>query len=89
MNIPNRQNSEEHKIIFENAHKRIFQASMDGSFLKDNPAMARISGHESPNDMVKFVTNISKHFIDAVGQLSLYWVLLNKTPSHRSSSEHR
>jgi two-component system response regulator len=28
-----------------------------------------------------------EQFIDAVHQLGLYWVLLNKTPSHKSSSD--
>ena len=51
---------EEYKSIFENATEGIFQSTLDGRFLKVNPAMARIYGYDSPDDMVKSITDISK-----------------------------
>jgi PAS domain S-box-containing protein len=51
---------EKYKGIFENATEGIFQSTLDGRFLKVNPAMARIFGYDSPDDMVKSITDISK-----------------------------
>jgi len=60
LNISNHQNGEEYQSIFENATEGIFQSCTEGHYLKVNPAMARIYGYESPEDMVKSVTDISK-----------------------------
>ena len=60
MNISYHQNGDEYQNIFENALEGIFQSSMDGRFLKVNPAMARIYGYDSPEDMLASITNIEK-----------------------------
>ena len=60
MNKSNHQNGEEYQSIFENALEGIFQSCADGHYLKVNPAMARIYGYESPEDMVTSVIDISK-----------------------------
>jgi len=51
---------EEYKSIFENATEGIFQSTIEGRFLKVNPAMARIFGYDSPEDMVTSITDIPK-----------------------------
>ncbi len=45
--------------IFENAAEGIFQSTPEGRFLRVNPAMARIYGYASPQEMVETVTDIA------------------------------
>jgi len=56
----NHQNGEEYQSIFENSIEGIFQSSMEGQFLKVNPAMARIYGYDSPDEMLTTITQIEK-----------------------------
>jgi PAS domain S-box-containing protein len=51
---------EEYRSIFENATEGIFQSHLTGRFLKVNPAMARIYGYASPQEMVDSITDINK-----------------------------
>lgn len=60
MNRINHRDGEGYQSIFENATEGIFQSSIEGSFLRVNPAMAHIFGYESPEDMVKSVANIAE-----------------------------
>lgn len=46
--------------IFENAVEGIFQTTLDGYYLSANPALARIYGYDSPDDLVNGLTDISK-----------------------------
>jgi PAS domain S-box-containing protein len=48
------------RSIFENAREGIFQSSVEGRFIKVNPAMARIFGYDSPEEMVSGVPNIAQ-----------------------------
>lgn len=50
---------EKYSKIVENAIDGIFQSTPDGRFISVNPAMARMYGYESPEDMLSSVTNIS------------------------------
>jgi sigma-B regulation protein RsbU (phosphoserine phosphatase) len=54
------QAEEKYRSIFENTVEGIFQTTPDGRYLSANPALARIYGHSSPEDLVNAVTNISK-----------------------------
>lgn len=49
---------ENYRSIFENAIEGIFQATPDGRFLRVNPAMARILGYDSPEDVIEKVTDV-------------------------------
>jgi len=60
LNDSYRYNADEYQSIFENALEGIFQSSMDEHFLKVNPAMARIFGYDSPDDMIASVQNIGE-----------------------------
>jgi len=58
LNRIDQQDREEYQSIFENAKEGIFQSSIEGRFLKVNPALARIFGFESPEDMLKSISEI-------------------------------
>ncbi|MCX5891884.1 MAG: PAS domain S-box protein [Deltaproteobacteria bacterium] len=49
---------EKYRAIFENAVEGIFQSTPDGHFLSVNPAMAKMHGFASPEDMLTEVTDI-------------------------------
>ena len=48
-----------YRDIFDNATIGIFQTSPDGYYIRVNPALARIYGYESPDQMLKELTDIS------------------------------
>ena len=59
MNASKHYDDQEYQGIFENALEGIFQTSLDRRFIKVNPALARILGYDSPEDMIQTVTDIS------------------------------
>lgn len=46
---------EKYRSIFENAAEGIFQISSDGRYLGANPALARIYGYDSPEELMEIV----------------------------------
>jgi len=50
---------EKYRDIFNNSIDGIFQSTEDGRFLSANPAMARIYGFDSPEDMIASISNIA------------------------------
>lgn len=50
---------ENYRSIFENALEGIFQSSPDGRYLSVNPAMAKIYGYTSPQQMIATITDIA------------------------------
>ena len=55
-----RQAEEKYRTIFENAVEGIFQTAPDGRFLSANPALARIYGYNSPEELIGSMTNIRR-----------------------------
>jgi PAS domain S-box-containing protein len=55
-----RQAEEKYRGIFENAVEGIFQSTPDGRFISVNPAMARIFGFDSPEQMLTEYTDIER-----------------------------
>jgi urea transport system substrate-binding protein len=55
-----RQAEERYRSIFENTDKGLFQTTPDGRYLSANPALARIYGYESPEDLIRNLTNINQ-----------------------------
>jgi PAS domain S-box-containing protein len=53
------QAEQNYRSIFENAVEGIFQTTLDGRFLTVNPAMARILGYESADEVVKTITDVT------------------------------
>ena len=51
---------ENYRSIFENALEGIFQSSPEGYFINVNPALAKMYGYESPEEMLASITDISK-----------------------------
>jgi len=49
-----------YRSIFENALEGIFQSSPEGRFISVNPALAKIYGYDSPEEMLKSITNIGE-----------------------------
>lgn len=49
-----------YRSIFENAVEGIYQSTPDGRFISVNPALARITGYDSPEELVRAVTDISR-----------------------------
>ncbi len=47
-----------YRAIFEDSTEGIFQTTADGNYLSANPALARIFGYESPEEMIESVTDI-------------------------------
>src|SRR5262245_18052805 len=46
--------------IFESAQEGIFQTTPAGRYLSANPALARMLGYDSPEELVASVTNIGR-----------------------------
>jgi PAS domain S-box-containing protein len=75
-----RQAEEKYRSIFENAIEGIFQTTPDGRFQSANPALARILGYASPDELTRQLSDISrqlyvdpdrrKEFIQAMEQNS-------------------
>ena len=49
---------ENYRSIFENALIGIYQSTPEGKFIMANPAMAKMFGYDSPEDLVNSITNI-------------------------------
>ena len=54
------QSEEKYRNIFNNAVEGIFQATPAGRFLTANPALARIYGYGSPEELIETVTDIAE-----------------------------
>ncbi|MFZ5878301.1 MAG: PAS domain S-box protein [Chloroflexota bacterium] len=52
------QAEQEYRNIYENSPEGFFQSTPQGRFLSVNPAMARMFGYESPQEMIDLVQNI-------------------------------
>jgi PAS domain S-box-containing protein len=60
---------ETYRSIFQNALEGIFQSTLDGRFINVNPAMARIYGYSSPEEMLNSITDISTQiYVDPTGR---------------------
>ena len=57
-----RESEERYRNIVEHAHDGIFQSTREGRFIQANPAMARICGYDSPEQLISEVTDISTQY---------------------------
>ncbi|MEG3898141.1 MULTISPECIES: ATP-binding protein [unclassified Microcoleus] len=55
-----RQAEEKYRSIFENAIHGIFQTTLYGQYISVNPALARIYGYQSSQEMISNITNIKQ-----------------------------
>src|SRR5215211_7178224 len=54
-----RRAEEKYREIFENAVEGIFQTTVEGRFVTANPALARMFGYDSPEELLEKVSNVS------------------------------
>src|SRR5918992_492520 len=54
------QAQEKYRGIFENAVEGIFQTTVEGRFVTANPALARMFGYDSPEDLLGNISNIAE-----------------------------
>ncbi|HEY9822481.1 MAG TPA: adenylate/guanylate cyclase domain-containing protein [Candidatus Sericytochromatia bacterium] len=54
------QAEEKYRSIFENATEGIFQSTPEGRYITANPALARIYGYKSPEELMTQITNITQ-----------------------------
>jgi PAS domain S-box-containing protein len=60
-----RETEEKYRSIFENAVEGIFQTTPDGRFVAANPALARMLGFDSPEELMNMRTDIAhEHYVD-------------------------
>ncbi|MCX8118582.1 MAG: PAS domain S-box protein [Desulfobacterota bacterium] len=57
-----RESEKRYRSLFENAVEGIYRSSIEGRFLEVNPAMARIFGYESPEEMIEEIKDIAAQF---------------------------
>ena len=57
-----RQAEIKYRSIFENAVEGIFQSTPDGRFLSANPAMARMLGYDSPEELISSTKEMANQF---------------------------
>jgi two-component system, NarL family, sensor histidine kinase UhpB len=51
---------EKYRVIFENAVEGIFQTTVEGRFVTANPALARMFGYDSPEELLDNVSDIAE-----------------------------
>ena len=61
-----RRAEEQHRSIFENAIEGIFQTTPEGRYIAANPALARIYGYASADELMTHLTDIAEQlYVDA------------------------
>ncbi len=54
-----------YRSVFENAWVGIFQSIPEGRFIRVNPAVAKMYGYDSPDEMISTITDVAKqHYVD-------------------------
>jgi len=54
-----RQAEQKYRAIFENAAEGIYQSTLDGRYISANPALARMLGFDSPEELISSRTDIN------------------------------
>jgi PAS domain S-box-containing protein len=67
-----------YRSIFENAIEGIFQTSLGGSFISANPALAKIYGYDSPEDLINSITDISRQIYVNPSRRDDYLQIINE-----------
>lgn len=67
-----RKSEEKYRSLYENAQEGIFQTTVDGKYLSVNPALAKILGYESTEELIKSVENIGDERYENPQQRELF-----------------
>lgn len=73
-----KQAEEKYRGIFENAIEGIFQSSPDGRFISANPAMARMLGYDSPEELINDRRDITRQHYVNPRRRSIFEKLINE-----------
>jgi phosphoserine phosphatase RsbU/P len=72
------QAEEKYRSIYENIVEGIFQTSPDGRYLSANPALARIYGYDSADELMHSLTNISRELYVDPGRRAEFVALMER-----------
>ena len=73
------QAEEKYRKIYENATEGIFQSTFEGRMISVNPSFARIHGFDSPDELIRTVTDIGKQlWADPQRRLEMTHLLRNQ-----------
>ncbi len=67
-----------YRSLFENAIEGIFQIAPDSRLIEVNPAMARIMGYDSPEEILSLITDIRKQCFVSADDGARLFRLINK-----------
>jgi phosphoserine phosphatase RsbU/P len=67
-----RRAEQKYRSIFENATEGIFQTTPDGRYLSANPALARMYGYDSPEELLAALTDISRQLYVQPGRRAAF-----------------
>ena len=67
-----------YRSIFENATEGIYQTTPDGKFISANPALAKILGYDSPEELINTITDISTQIYEDPRRRGKFVATLNK-----------
>ena len=71
-----KQSEAKYRDIFENTVEGIFQTTPEGQYISVNPALARMIGYDSPEELIKGVIDLSKQgYVNPEDRLSFKKVL--------------
>ena len=73
------QAQKKYQDIFDNAVEGIFQTTPDGRFLTANPALARMHGYSSPEEIISSITDIAHQLYVEPAQHQEFQDLLKET----------
>lgn len=82
---------EKYRSIFENAAEGIFQLTPDGCYLSANPALARMYGYASPEELMERLRNVGTHLYVDPGRREEFMRLIERENgvSHFDSQVYR
>ena len=69
---------DKYRGIFENAVEGIYQAKPEGRYISVNPALARMLGYESPEEMITSVTDVGRQLFVNSEDLERYQAIAEK-----------
>ena len=72
------QAEEKYRGIYENIVEGIFQTTPDGHYISANPALARIYGYETPEELIEALTDISRELYVEPGRRAEFIALMEK-----------
>jgi PAS domain S-box-containing protein len=55
---------EQYRSIFENSTEGIFQTTPNGQYLSVNPALVRIYGYQSPEELIHYLSDINHLYVE-------------------------